>query len=1625
MLIRGEGVTRGYEGEEQGGWIRDALGERWFLTGDRGVLDDHGHLTLTGRTKEMINRGGMKVIPVRVDEALGRHPAVREGVAFAVPHPTLGEDLVAAVVLHPDARVGEPELREHLIGMLAAHEVPSGIVVVESLPRGPSGKLNRIGFAGWLAEQRRSVSPRLPGELEEWVASVFAEVLGVEVPSGDANFFLLGGDSLSSQIVIHRLGQGLGLELDPTLVFNHPSAHSLAGRLVQMRHGGAEGPVKSDPIPAATATIFPVPDGCEGFRASFGQSRLWFLDQSNPGSNAYHLPAVWRVRGTLDRRAMDRALTALVERHPTLRTSFRFHEDTLFQIIHPALPLAFETETAAGRDADGVVEDWLRREESIPFDLGSGRLIRGCLVELQPQVHLLMINHHHIASDGWSRSVLTRDLLELYGSEVAGRTPKLPRLELRYPDFAEWQRDRLQGSRLEQPLGYWEEEMRGIEPLALPTRGLRATPVGRHGASASFRLEPSCLVRFEEVCRAEGATLHMGLLAAVGLLLHRICQRDDFAIGVPMWGRTHPGLDPLVGFFINTLPIRFRFSPSQSFARLLAQVRATSIGAYAHQELPFERIVKALKVEREGGRNPLVQVLVQFTSIPVPDAHEVSGLALERLPIRPVAARFDLEFFLRRGTDGGLLGEVIYDPEILESGMIDRLVGCLITLVRGVTESPHVLLSSVELLPVVERERLHAWSHGESVSFDSVTVDGLFRRRAAQSPHDVALVFGERELTYGDVDSWSDHLAHRLIQVGVGPDVVVAVSLPRSVELPVSVLAILKAGGAYLPIDVDWPESRQQSLLEASGATVWVTDRPPSTARLQVRMTWIDPTSARASDCGNAMSIGGRSRPDALAYVLYTSGSTGQPKGVAMPHEPLVNLLGWQATCLAEGLRTLQFASLGFDVSFQEILGTWTLGGTLVLVAEEVRRDPKALLDQVGRDGVERLFLPVVMLEFLAQAAVTGCQFPQGLREVIVAGEALRITPAIREFFQRLPGCRLWNHYGPTETHVVTAHILPLECREWPEHPSIGRPIANVQVHLLDQEKRMVPPGIAGDIWIGGVAVARGYWRQPELTDERFIPDPFTRQSGGRLYRTGDRGRWQPDGTLEFLGRTDHQVKIRGHRIELGEIEAVLGSHPGVETAVVVVRNGRGSVRSLAAFVTAQAKASVNPQELRSWLRDRLPEVMIPRSVVVLPSLPLNANRKVDRRSLQALAESDEGAAHATPPADATGRVSGSAAGQANEPPTVLELEIARAWRRVFAVAQVDPDADFFEMGGDSLMSVQLSIELERLLGRRVSFALLIRAPTIRMMARALAKESGMPDWKSIVVLQSHGGRVPLFMIHGMGGGIFHFVRFARFIASDQPVFGIEAKESDRTAARCRTVEEMAREYAREIRALQVQGPYRLGGFSLGGWFAHAVGAELERQGEEVTLLLFDTYPGCRVPWQALGIQILIDMVRMARLVLWHTGRMATLPASEWRRYITTRGVVRRFIGTWISRRPAEGGPTQNVSEPTRPKVDPFIRAVARHSAPRVRARVELFQAATPLFSGISGRLQAMFWRRMAEGAIHVHPLSCEHYEMFDPRNLAGLAARVDAVLADEARVPSAQGSDDGVGSEQVRSWTV
>lgn len=1587
VAIRGPSVTPGYEGEERSGWHQDARGEPWFLTGDEGFVDDHGHLTLTGRIKEMINRGGMKVTPPRVDEALNRHPAVQEALAFAVPHPTLGEDVAAAVVLHAGATADEQELRDHLIAVLPAHEVPSRIIFVESLPRGSGGKLQRSGLASRLAAQLHpSVSPPR-GPMEELVAGTFASILRVERPGRDANFFLLGGDSLSSLGAIHRLEQSLGMELNVGIIFLHPTVHALAHALDLLRAGTAAPPAPS--IPVAAPLPGPRPHGCEIYPASFSQARLWFLHQLEPGLTAYHMPALWRLRGDLDRSALERAVTALIERHPTLRTSFRFHDDMVQQVIHPPFPVPLAEERLNGRDVAAVVDEWLREEGSTPFSLESGVLLRARLLKGASDEHLFLLNHHHIASDGWSRSVLCEDLAALYNAALTGERPALPDLGVHYQDYATWQRDRLRGPRAAALLEHWTRSLEGVEPLTLAADAPRQPNTGHPGGLVSFRIDQPVLAPFEELCRSEQATLHMGLLAAVALVLHRHGQQDDFAIGIPMWGRNQPQLEHLIGFFINTLPIRVRFGDRQSFRQLLAQVRATSIEAYAHQELPFEQIVASQKIARDPDRNPIVQVMLQVASTPLPSLHGLRGLAVDRLPVPPGQARFDLEFFVREDEGPGMVGEVIYDADRFTADGIERLVGHLLTLLDSLLRTPDAPTPSLTLLPASERHQVEAWQSGPTQKAPHDVVHRLFERQASRTPAAVALVCDDDSLTYAELDDRANRLAHHLVAHGVVADALVAVCLDRSIQLMVSVLAILKAGAAYLPLDRAWPALRRQSVLEASGADLLLTDEHATAFGGAAHIPTIDPTRLDLRSQPGTAPAPGRASPESLAYVLFTSGSTGRPKGVAMPHRALVNLLAWQARCMPEAARTLQFASLGFDVSFQEIFSTWLSGGMLVLIADSVRMDPSALLSTLERHGVERLFLPVVMLGHLADAAEASHRVPGGLRHVIVAGEQLRITPTIRRFFSRLSACRLWNHYGPTETHVATGSLLPSDPFSWPELPPIGRPIDNTQVYVLDRNMQPLPHGVAGDLWIGGAAVARGYWRRPDLTAERFIPDPFVGTPHALLYRSGDRGRWRSDGQLEFLGRTDDQVKIRGQRVELGEIEAVLAAHPGVRTAAVSVRSGAGTHQTLVAFVACLPGEAPRSADLRTWLRSRLPDVMVPADIVMLPELPVNANGKVDRRALAGIASQWQRAMQPIPVAGMpTGPVGGE---DADASPTLLEAELTRIWQRLFECEAIDPAADFFQLGGDSLLAVQMAVELERLLGRPIPIATLFAAPTIQSLAQTLADESWIPAWKSLVVLQPDGSRPPLFVVHGMGGDVFYVSRLARLLGPDQPVYGIRADEADGPELPEGGVEALAVRYAREIRALQPEGPYRLAGYSAGGWFAYAVAAVLRSQGQPVTILVFDTNPGCTLPWRAKGWQFLARAALAITGLSYHTEKMSHMRAHEWPGYIASRavGVLRRKVAV------ARKQPFDTESS------DRFTRGLTRFCARPIDARVEFFQARAAWIPWLQAIPQVRVWRSIVRGPVTVHPLRCRHSEIFSPPNLPALATLVHRVLGD------------------------
>ena len=1583
VAIRGECVTHGYESAVHSGWVLDAKGESWFLTGDLGYLDDRAYLTLTGRLKEMVNRGGMKISPSRVDEALSHHPAVAEALAFPWPHPTLGDDLLAAVVLRIGATADEQQLREYLIKMLPSHEVPSRVFIVQALPRGSTGKLQRLGLAQWFADQCLEKSSPTQGDLEQLVASTFAEVLGLGDVSRDANFFMLGGDSLSSLGVILRLEQRLKLELSPTLIFSCPSVLSLTKRLAQLRSGLGNGSSeRGRTIPPAVALQPLSVDGCEAFHASFGQARLWFLHQSGNTPSAYHLIAAWRLCGALNLKALDQALISLIERHPTLRTSFRLQDDTLLQIIHSQHSFQLQTELLGDRDLDLVIEDWLTQEETTPFDLSSGLLIRGRLLALRPDEHLLMLNHHHIASDGWSRNVLAEDFVAFYNAFCKGLPSKLRPLALHYQDYAFWQRECLQGRRLEDLLSYWRRQLDGLETLALQTDGRQGAAERNKGASVSFEIAPAQLNRFEAICRTEGATLHMGFLAVIALLLHRFYEQDDFAIGVPYWGRNDANLEPLVGFFVNTLPIRVRFNEQLSFRQLLMQVRDTSVDAYSHHELPFEKMVKALNIERDVRRNPLFQVMLQFMSMPVTSLDSMTGLLeVERVNLRPVDARFDLEFFLRRMSDGGIQGELIYDSSHFQMADIHQLVKRFHTLFETLVHEPNTSTAFVNVLPLQEREQIETWQVGRVLPRLGLTVDELFSQQAQRTPKAIAIVFENRQITYAELDLQADRLAYILASGGVAPNAIVAIRLDCSIERLVSILAVLKAGCAYLPIDASWPEQRQQDVLVASGVGVIITDTDVPLGDMQMQLQRFKPSAVSSPDYENPRTpMRGVSNSAFLAYVLYTSGSTGEPKGVAMSHDALTNLLRWQANSSDGRSRTLQFANIGFDVSFQEIFSTWISGGTLFLIAEPIKRDPSAMLALLRNYGIERLFLPVVMLEFIAQAAASTEQYPLTLKEVIVAGEALRITPSIRTFFKRLPRCRLWNHYGPTETHVVTAHLLSDEPTSWPDLPPIGQPIANTKVYVLDRYKQLTPIGLAGDIWIGGAALAHGYLRNETLTNERFVADPFDTSHITKLYRTGDRGRWRPDGQLEFLGRTDQQVKIRGHRVELGEIEAVLSQHPDLRVAAVVVCEGKNSLRYMVGFVASRFGSDVAPSSLRAWLQARLPEPLIPSKLVILHELPFNPNGKVDRKLLEQMAMT-------TDVIDAPSLNHTGVNKNGNKTQRLLEIELVRIWQQLFNRNDIDSSADFFELGGDSLSAVQMVLELERILGHSIPLSMLFSAPTITLLAQSIVSGAWTPEWtSSLVALQPNGSRRPLFFVHGVGGQVFRFSRFARALSPDQPVYGLRYKDGISPGAQLKSVEESATQYADEICALQPQGPYVLCGFSLGGWYAYAVATELLRRGAKVKLILFDTYPYCRSPWPAAGAQYLTNALRHLRDFCDDLSK------------ISRTGSPMRIIKNKL----AQFG-VHRDSAVLEVSTDQFIEAVGRYVPKSIHIELNLFQATSSYLSVPLKISQATFWRLLVNGPINLHQLSCSHGGIFLPDNIPKLAIMVDELLSHTA----------------------
>ena len=1174
--------------------------------------------------------------------------------------------------------------------------------------------------------------------------------------------------------------------------------------------------------------------------ASFAQRRLWFIDQLEPGRPTYNVSANFRLQGELNAPALARALADVVTRHEVLRTVFQVTDGAPMQVILPPaeVPLPIDDLRAVAEPARAAaIDERVRAESTRPFDLATGPVLRAALLRTAEHEHLLLLTIHHIAVDGWSLGVIQRELAAAYAARLAGSAPVFPELPIQYADFAVWQHEQEQAGALEAQLDYWREQLGGPLPvLELLTDRPRLTDRDRHAAAVPFQLPADVSDAITALGREAGTTPFATLLAAYQLLLHQYTGQDQVIVGSPVAGRTRRETEGLVGLFVNTLAVRTRVREDESFRALLSRVRDTVHGALANQDVPFERIVDAVQAGRDRARTPVFETLFSFQDFAAGAPLELSGLTVQRIAGARGVAKFDLQLIVNRRPDG-FRGTLEYDASLFEEATAQRMMTHLAKLLTSIARAPDVPVRELSLLDAAERELVvAAWNDTDTPWPEQETLTSLLAAQAARTPDAPALLQGETTLTYRDLFARANRLAHLLREQGVEPEQCVGVCLPRTPELVIALLAVHAAGGAYVPLDPAYPTERLRYMLTDSQARVVITD---TAHRSRVEAEPLPADGALAAgplqailvdDADTRRSLQSRpsdappvaAGPTALAYVIYTSGSTGRPKGVAIEHRSAVALVSWAqgVYSAAELSGVLAATSICFDLSVFELFVPLASGGSVILAENALA------LPELPAGVRERVTL-VNTVPSAAAALVRAGGVPQSVQTVNLAGEPLSAGLVDALYGLGTVG-RVYDLYGPSEDTTYSTGTL----RRAGGPVTIGRPIANTRAYVLDGAGAPRPVGLAGELYLGGAGLARGYLGQPALTAERFVAHP----EFGRLYRTGDRVRWRGDGTLEYLGRLDFQVKIRGFRVEPGEIEALLATHPAVHEATVVARSrpeADGTApadRQLVAYVVTRPEAGSppTPADLRAWLRERLPEHMVPAAIVALAELPRTANGKLDRNALPA----PDLAGNGTRPA-------------ALPPRTSVEHQLWQIWSSLLGGRAFGIQDDFFECGGHSLLAVRMLSEVQRLTGHRLSLASLFEGATIERLAARIEGEVHVEAEPPSVVLQAEGNGRPFVFLHGdVRGGGWYCRRLAPLLGADTPMIVLPTLRPAGPGS-SGTVEEMAARHLRTLRELQPHGPYRLGGYCAGGMIAFEMARQLRAAGEVVErLVLLDTVAG-------------------------------------------------------------------------------------------------------------------------------------------------------------------------------------
>ncbi|OYD96428.1 non-ribosomal peptide synthetase [Nostoc sp. 'Peltigera membranacea cyanobiont' 210A] len=1435
--------------QEAGGRRQEAGGSKLYKTGDLARYLPDGNIESLGRIDNQVKIRGFRIELGEVEAVLSQHVDVQASCVIAREDIPGNKRLVAYIVPQKEQTLTVSVLRSFLKSKLPEYMVPSAIVILEALPLTPNGKLDRRALRAPDLHSQLSdkyVAPRNP--IEEILSVIWEQVLKVEQVGIHNNFFELGGHSLLATQLISRVRTSLKVELPLRNLFAAPTIAQLSQNIQRLQHQDLE---------LSTQPILPRTRDAE-LPLSFGQTRLWFLDQLNPNSSSYNLLIALRLVGTLDQTALEQSLQEIIARHEALHTNFITVDGKPSQIIHNRSGLGTvsivdlrhlstlvlsdscraEPRQAEVTEQEIALQQLAQQQAQRPFDLAKQALVRATLVVLSQTEHVLLVCIHHIVFDGWSMGVFVQELAALYNAYSQGQSPSLAPLLIQYADFAIWQRQWLQGDVLQNQLSYWQQQLKDAPALlSLPTDRPRPAVQTYNGAYQEFALSQKLTGDLTQLSQQQGVTLFMTLLATYDTLLYRYTGTEDILVGSPIANRDRSEIEWLIGFFVNTLVMRTNLAGNPSFSELLTRVREVTLSAYAHQNLPFEMLVEALQPERDLCHTPLFQVMFVFQNAPTSQV-ELTKLTVSTLPIKGTTSRFDLTLIMQN-TATGLVGVWEYNTDLFDASTIERMTGHFVTLLSGIIANPQERISQLPLLTAGEQQQLLVeWNDTQTDYPCDQCIHQLFEEQVDRTPDAMAVVFEDQQLTYYQLNCRANQLADYLRSLGVKPDVLVGICVERSLDMVVGLLGILKAGGAYVPLDPEYPTERLSFMLEDAQVSVLLTqqrliDRLPE---YQVKQVCLDEIWEQIAQNDRDNPITGV-KAFHLANVIYTSGSTGRPKGVMVEHKGLCNLAQAQIQTfgLTSDSRILQFASLSFDASIWEVVMALRSGGTLYLGTKDSLLPGKPLIERLRDYSITHITLPPSAL------AVMPVEELPALQTIIVAGEACA-AELIRQWSV---GRNFFNAYGPTEA-TVCATIA--KCTEDDEKISIGKAIANVQTYILDENLQPVPVGVPGELHIGGIGLARGYLNRPELTQERFISNPFQRGRGqgaggrgkienqfsncdrqactnySRLYKTGDLARYLPDSNIEYLGRIDNQLKIRGFRIELGEIEVVLAQHPEVKEVVVIVREDQLANKHLVAYIVPHGKQLL-VSELRRFLKQQMPDYMIPSAFMLLETLPLTPNGKVDQKALP------------IPDIAISQEVSFVAARD------TIELQLTQIWEDVLSTHPIGVQHNFFDLGGHSLLAVRLMARIQQQFGKTLPLATLFKSPTIEQLASILRSSIDYRSSSPLVTIQPVGKRSPFFCIHPGGGHVLCYMDLARYLGREQPFYGLQSLGLNGEQEPLSRIEDMAACYIQALQSVQPQGPYHLGGWSLGGIIAFEMAQQLYASGHQVALLaLIDSY---------------------------------------------------------------------------------------------------------------------------------------------------------------------------------------